>query len=991
MTDPGPITAALHSEVEHRLRERGIVVWLDRDGHYTDVVDALAERHEHGDFFAPVVPFRGSYLEMLRQLAPYGNGLDPEPLLIHMPGHTEESIRQTPVLEMYLAGSRFRKALPTLIREAASGRVRPDDLEELLGRDDLSLAAAEAWLARATVAEPGLAAWLDSFTPEWILEGLIAGGEQLAEHVSEPEQLATLLEHLYRHTGLDDAFLGFFLGAPPYELGGVRDAFAGWLMCVEYVHDLTRPPHLEALRPLAALSPPLRKTCGRLVAHLRDRHPDAYAALADATEAQLEAELPAMRPEELGKIDTFRGEEVRVLEGAVGALAAGEWDKALQWAAARLDGEPGGKHGPPGGDRGGGRSPSFWLPRDRGRRMAWRLAAAAAELGSALARHERPLTGAGDLAEALERYTASAFEVDRGHRRFEQLRWKLLQSTLPHFGELHEIADKLRRLYRDWADRLAGDFAALCDREGFLPEPGLQQRTLYDQVVHPLTQGGGQVAYFLIDAFRYEMATELLEELEGSDVPLRGTANGGGAHLAGRYAELPTLTAVGMNCLAPVARAGKLTLASGKGFGGFKTGEFTVRDRKSRVRAMGVASVDAGGAARQKTRLLKLAEVCERPIESLKLDCQGAGLVVVHSREIDDAGEANVGVATFESWIAQLKTAWHHLRQVGITDFVFTADHGFLLLDRTTTQPKRSFGTRRDPGRRHVLAAEARREPKLSVVSLAALGYEGQGGSLHFQRNTAVFATGNPGATFVHGGNTLQERVIPVLTVSHRRPARRTTARYRIAAEPLPALAGLQRLRLALAPERDAQSELSFVATVRVGLALRVPQRDDVRVDLKDAVGAALHNQQVQLEVGGSAEVAFELLGGADERVRVEVYHPEGTCEIEPRTPETFFDVAGTTARPEPAAGEEPAAALEAPPGPTAASWHAGFDDPKVLAVFRHIETHGAVTEEELNRMLPSPRSVRRFSLKLEDYAQRVPFAVRIEVQPSGKRYVKDR
>ncbi len=111
MSEPGPITIALEDEIQRELRDRGIVVWLDRDDHYTPFVDGLAERYQHGDFFAPVLPFRGSYLEMLRELAPYGNGLDPEPLLVHMPGHTEETIRQTPMLEVYLAGFRFRKAL----------------------------------------------------------------------------------------------------------------------------------------------------------------------------------------------------------------------------------------------------------------------------------------------------------------------------------------------------------------------------------------------------------------------------------------------------------------------------------------------------------------------------------------------------------------------------------------------------------------------------------------------------------------------------------------------------------------------------------------------------------------------------------------------------------------------------------------------------------------------------------------------------------------
>jgi hypothetical protein len=145
--------------------------------------------------------------------------------------------------------------------------------------------------------------------------------------------------------------------------------------------------------------------------------------------------------------------------------------------------------------------------------------------------------------------------VDNAHRHLEQKRLKEFDTTLPHFTPLQEALDALRIVYRQWADALTESFTALCEREGFLPESDLQQRTLYDQIVHPLTQGKGKVAVFLIDAFRYEMAVELLPQFEGAGTQVS---------LKGRLAELPTLTAVGMNVLAPVSQGGKLTLAGNR-------------------------------------------------------------------------------------------------------------------------------------------------------------------------------------------------------------------------------------------------------------------------------------------------------------------------------------------------------------------------------------------------------------------------------------------
>ena len=249
------------------------------------------------------------------------------------------------------------------------------------------------------------------------------------------------------------------------------------------------------------------------------------------------------------------------------------------------------------------------------------------------------------------------------------------------------------------------------------------------------------------------MATELLQEFEGG-----GTT----VVLKGRYAELPSITAIGMNALAPVSQSGRLILAGSDGFKGFKTGEYTVRKPDERVRAMGDRSVDNVSAGRKQAIELSLSEVCNRSTTSLKKSCD-ANLIVVHSKEIDDAGEANVGIATFETWLQQIKSAWNHLKSIGVNEFVFTADHGFLLQDQTTRVEKYQNATRR-----YFISQESRCEDKIATVSLKALKYDGQEGYLLFRKDTAVFATGNPNATFVHGGNSLQERVIPVLSVSHR-------------------------------------------------------------------------------------------------------------------------------------------------------------------------------------------------------------------------------
>jgi hypothetical protein len=929
MTDGGAVSKALEQEILGELRRQGVVVWLDKDKSYTGFVDDLIAKQAKGEFPFPVVGFRGSFLDLLFKLEPYGSGLDKQPLLVHMPGFNEETIRKTPVLELYEPGVRYRKGLDTLIREAATSRVAPSEVEKFVAKQP-SLEEADAWITSAVSQSTfGLAAALAEVGPKMVAEALAQPNSALSVRVTAPEEARTLRGYLHKLTGMDDAWVEFYgedRNVKP--LDNVIDALAAWLLCVEYVHDLKRPAHLKPLQRLRDLSAPLVKSCSDLVVQLRRDNGDAYAKRADEVESFLSEELKAMTPDDLGQVDTFREEENRVLTGAVEALRKGEWAKAKAWCEARK------------GDA------SFWLQRDQSHRWAWSLVAEAAEFG-----------------EILARYAAGAFEVDRAHRRFEQQRLILLEPRLPHFGPLQEVVGALRRAHRTWADSLTKDFTALCKEHGFLPPASMQQRTLYEQVVQPLTLSGEKVAVFLIDAFRYEMATELVDELNGT-----GTV----VDLKPRFAELPTITSVGMNVLAPVAQGERLVVAGI--FQGFKTGEFTVHRPEDRARAMGMRS--AGKPALG----LKLTDVCNASTAALTKEVKPHQLIVVHSKEIDDAGEANVGLPTFESTLRQIKAAWHHLQLAGVKHFVFTADHGFLLQDETTEI--RPFGTKRDPQRRHVFDEHPRAEAGMVNVSVSSLGYEGLTGYLLFRDDTAVFATGNSGANFVHGGNSPQERIMPVLTVTRKRVEASSLAEYAVEVEPQADVMGLHRLRLRAVFPKGTTTSLGFAAARTVDLALRVPDRDKVRVVIKDVMKpGVLRTGRVQVPVSDDwTEVFFGLEGPSDERVRVEIYHPDNIEKVRSATPEQWYSVSGTTSSKTPAA--------PAPVVPSA--WADTIADENIRKVFLHIEKNGVIAETEVMTLLGSRSTMRRFTLEFDLLLAKLPFKVRIEPGEGGKRYIRE-
>ena len=944
MSAMGPVSALLEQQLRERVRKHGVVVWLDLDDHYSPFVDRLRAQPDPEKVPYAVHAYRGSFLELLLALENEASGVEPVPLVIHAPGFNEELIRHTPLLELYSAGVRFRKALPTLIRDAAVGKLPTERIDAFLELGELTLAGADSWLASSLDAETGaLSTWLLQRGLSRAVDDLLLA---VADDGADTGSRLSYLHYLRSATGMPASWQEDLAEGAGAASGDLAYAVCAWTLCVEYVHDLKRPPVDSRLAPAVSLPTELVEQCRTLCRHLRARHAGFYVSVSDDTAAWMTDEREQAQAHELGATDTFRFEEEVILDAALNALAEGDWASVLAWSGARI---------------GGG---SFWLRQDIARMSAWQLIEAVATLGAAIAVAGDGLA-ARTHAQAVARYVEVGSAVDRAHRHLEQRRLALLYPRIPCFEKIRAQAERVALLWQGWADAWAVAFNGLCRTEGFLPEPGLRQRTLFSQVVQPMLDSQGTTALFLIDALRFEMAGELFQLLDGTpDSRVR---------LDARLAELPTVTAVGMNALAPVERDGRLhPVLAGGAITGFASGEFGVVDPATRKRAIQSC---VGGRT---LPLLSVAEVLERSAASLKKGIEQARLVIVTSLEIDEAGENGAGPASFESAIRRLRAAWRLLRDAGVRRFVMTSDHGFLLINPTAT-PAQRHGRKIDPKRRYVLSSQAADVSGEVRVPLQSLGYLDTDLHLLMPESTRVFDTGRRGHGFVHGGNSLQERVIPVLTSVHRHGIGVHRMRYAIGAWRLDDVAGMHCVSVKLTAA--AQEALDFGGVEEVELAMRVPDDDAVQVDLCQVRGAArLDGAVLFARIDEDFEVFFRLTGGRGQRVVVELLHPSAEVQVEPCTVSGRFTVA--PGRNEPA--------RDAMPVSDDSTWLASLADEPVRRVFAHLQAHGVVTEPEVVRFLGNARAARRFSLKVEDHALHAPFAVRIEVVAGVKRYVKE-
>jgi hypothetical protein len=968
----GPVSRLLEAELRDWVVKHKLVLWLDLDGHYVELVNQLRSLRKQGELKYDVYTFDGSFMELMLDLEEVMGGVDATRAIIHLPGFNEELTKATPLLELYKAGARYRKALETLVRDAAAGKVRPDQIDVFLQRGNLSLTAADLWLHDLqTTGSEGMASQLQNVSLTELVDDLLlnrslaqriaaiklGSSSETGEAAASNSDQKAIRDRIVALTGMPEKWFdeslqnSFSSGLEPTSVEAVAYAICSWAACVSFVHDLLVPPRSPLLEPVPRLPQLVRDTCHELVVHLQngnERQRSFYRQSALETELRLTDDVGQIAAEDLGRFDTFFFEEETILKASMQALQDRRWDAAQDWATRRSDPD------------------SFWLRDDPLRRNVWQLVADAARLGVAIQSAGPELKVTDSVANSAQEYTQTGAMVDQTHRHLEQNRQKLLRSQMPEFEQIRSVLDQMQVVWRDWANSWGESFNAVCNVHGFLPDSTLQQRNLFDEVVKPMIAEEETTAYFVVDALRYEMGQELLESI--------GDATKTDVNLDWRLAELPTVTEVGMNVLAPVTKSGKLQpeISNGR-IAGFSTGVFRVHDPDTRRRAM---HERIGGRTCPR---IELSEVLCLEASTLRRKIAGARLVMVHSRDIDSSGEAGFGPSVFETVLKDLRSAWHLLREAGVRNFIITADHGFLLVDEDS-HTSQSHGRKIDPHRRHVLSEQAANHSGEVRVAMRDLGYDCEDFHLMFPASVAVFTTGKQRKGFAHGGNSFQERVIPVLTISHRVASGGSSTVYNVSAERKPEVAGMHCLSAQVA---HASGSLDFASIFELDIALRVPESPDVRVELCEIRGGArLSSGTVIATVGEEFELFFRLTGGEDSRVSVELYHPSREASVEPCSLRERFEVLGHIERATTTFSMETKSKDE--------SWLTDLPEEKIRHVFQHLARHGTITESEVTEMLGSARAYRKFSRQFEQYAATAPFTVRIDSVSGVKRYVRE-
>ena len=322
---------------------------------------------------------------------------------------------------------------------------------------------------------------------------------------------------------------------------------------------------------------------------------------------------------------------------------------------------------------------------------------------------------------------------------------------------LIQLVATARQAYADAVNRLTKAFIDAYEQAAFHLPNVLQQADVYRDVVAPEELQRGRVAYVLVDALRFEMARELsrahLADHEDWQVELRAA-----------LATAPTVTDVGMTALLPGAERGLVLSQEKRGLTPSlaESTDGTLYLRERRV-AYVAKHVEGEFVEAKLQQLAPLSDV------HLSEALQTADLALITSTEdIDGLCESNPTVArrVLDEVFVQLRRGLKTLFKHGFQSIVITADHGYLFGESLIAgEPMDPPGGKTALLKRRVWVGKGGAAmPGCLRTPLAALGLTSDL-ELVTPRNLAVFKVKGGSKLYFHGGLSMQEVLIPVLTV----------------------------------------------------------------------------------------------------------------------------------------------------------------------------------------------------------------------------------
>lgn len=361
--------------------------------------------------------------------------------------------------------------------------------------------------------------------------------------------------------------------------------------------------------------------------------------------------------------------------------------------------------------------------------------------------------GMNGFEDALKTYTKTWFKIDQLYRKFIFHLKKSSQPTL-----LAEITDLIENKYEnDFLLRLNDAWQKQIDPlSDWKSSTILPQRQFYKEFVEPLRKKNIKCVVIISDAFRYEIGDELQKKIRERDKFE--------AEIDPLLTSLPSFTPLGMASLLPEGNLGISDLSKPS----VTHNEMSTAGTENRKKVLDKLVGSDRSDAWQAKEFLNFKHEQTRNI------IRDNDIIYIYHNRIDAIGDSikteDKVFESVEETIKELIDLVRKLTSTNASHIFITSDHGFIYQNKDLDESD-YLGSKPEGqeilynDRRFILGNGLSETPSFKKLTSVQLGISGDFDIL-FPKSINRLRRSGSGAKFVHGGMSLQEVIIPVVSIN---------------------------------------------------------------------------------------------------------------------------------------------------------------------------------------------------------------------------------
>lgn len=384
----------------------------------------------------------------------------------------------------------------------------------------------------------------------------------------------------------------------------------------------------------------------------------------------------------------------------------------------------------------------LWYQEDSNVKSFWNLANYALILLECLSSPPTNVSFSGNVVDKqtnsnfkqlVEWYANTGYKADYAFRRYHTV----LKNITANFKQIKELTEYINNSYREFTG-IAVELYQNKIKE-LIKINDLRNQSCIEKV-YPALKEGKRVAFFMVDALRYEMGKALAESLEHSFSER--------VSISPKISYLPSITSFGM--------ANHL-------------GNINIQLKSDILEPF----IDSKIISYPEQRINYLKEKTSVEVQDFELDKfdstaieSNTRLLVIRSTTIDVEGENNKlnGLATMESELNSLRKAIAECKNLKFDLAVIVADHGFMLQPsfKAGDQINKPFGNNIILEKSRLLAGNINESEDTITFLPSELGSTIPSNKLSYAK---AFTTFKKGEVYFHEGLSLQENVVPLICI----------------------------------------------------------------------------------------------------------------------------------------------------------------------------------------------------------------------------------